>query len=141
MDTIIRGNRIENPCGGGIVLRSASNLLIEGNIITNPIMEAGIEVVGGTDPEINVGFPRDAEPTIRDNVITVVSSMPGIRLEPRVGGSITGNTIETAQTSIIVGADSTADISGNTVCGGTGGITLLLPNEIDVSDNEICDVT
>ena len=93
----------------------------------------------GPIPRTMSGFPRDAEPTIRDNVITVVSSMPGIRLEPRVGGSITGNTIETAQTSIIVGADSTADISGNTVCGGTGGITLLLPNEFDIGPNELCD--
>ena len=167
----IRGNEISGAHVEGIAMLEATRSLFEGNVITGvpTAISVGITATSeGIDPVIRgnsirhsqtaIAVHTDAMPIIASNVLTdndVAISIVGSdafvaanELCDNVGGivvsdgapTVEGNSITGGTTGIsLAGPGAIPTLSGNTVCGNETNVSLSFGAEMpDTGDNEIC---
>jgi len=146
----ITGNRISGAERGVSVgsIADTSNLgtecdpeandnIVDGNVITGPAGETGIDVFALDD---SGGFaPQTANTLVRNNLVTGYGV--GVREEATDWGEVTGNVVRGNGDGIVASDTSNLEIDGNVVSGNTGdGIKSLGGNtELLISRNTVRD--
>ncbi|MGD8684054.1 MAG: right-handed parallel beta-helix repeat-containing protein [Chloroflexota bacterium] len=124
-ETIVRDNSITDSGLFSIEITSATDLLVEGNVIDQSLPGIGIQAIGLTG-------------TIRDNVIR--GPNVGIQLIDGASPEITGNVIDASGTAFEVHEGVSPTVRDNEICGENAIMAVMRGAEpLDLSDNEVCD--
>jgi nitrous oxidase accessory protein NosD len=123
-DTVVKGNTITDSGLYSIESTSHSDLLIEGNIITQSAPGVGIQAVGLTG-------------TIRNNQIR--GAQAGIQIHDD-DPTVTGNIIDSVGVALEIGSGIDPEISDNELCG-KNSILALTPDAVapDLAGNKLCN--
>jgi len=124
-DTVVKGNTIIDSGLFSIESTSGSELLIEGNVITQSDPGIGIQAMG-------------LQGTIRNNQIR--GAQTGIQLGNGAGVLVTGNIIDSTGVAIELNEDGDPQISDNELCG-ENAILALTRGAVapDLTGNNLCD--